>query len=121
MPYDGDEFFPDRDEREAINESAALDLVPYVAIRRLAYFLGCDEIGDACLEIEREVLGDTGADLDDYDEVIADAEGQVGEGANVSLLARLVDAEIARRERRRAQDIAKLASLRDDLRRSGEQ
>ncbi len=100
MPYDGDEFFPDRDEREAINESAALDLVPFVAIRRLAYFLGCDAIGEACLKIEREQLGESAVDLGDYDEVLADAEGQVGEGANLSLLTRLVEREIARRERR---------------------
>ena len=120
MPYQGDEFFPDANEREEINDQAATALVPLIALRRLAFALGFDAVGEAAIECERDLASEKGACFDDIDEVIADAEGRVGEGLDsLNVLTGAVEAEIARRDAERARDIRKLASARDALRRTG--
>ena len=103
MPYQGDEFFPDADEREALNGHAADAVSALVAIRRVAYFLGFDAIGDACLEAERVEASDQGVDLDDIDEVIALAESlTLHEAAAAGELVRACEREEKRREAVRA-------------------
>lgn len=121
MPYSGDEFFPDASERDELNDAAAHALVPLIALRRVAYALGFDSLGDAAVELERDLAAAIGAELDDVDAIIEDAESRVGEGLDAfSELTNAVEAELARRSAQFQRDIRKLASLRDDLRRTQE-
>jgi hypothetical protein len=82
MPYDinADEFFPDVDERAEINSRAEDALVPLIALRRLAFALGFDAVGEVAIEAERQLAIDEGVDLDDIGAVIEAAEDLVGKG-----------------------------------------
>jgi hypothetical protein len=74
MPYVGDEFFPDEDERDALIEGSQDRLQALVALRRVAYFLGFDAVGDVCLAVLFDECGDLGLDGADADEALATAE-----------------------------------------------
>ena len=74
MPYHGDEFFPDAQERERLIEDSQERLQALVALRRVAYFLGFDSVGDACIKAEADECSDMGLDGDDAEEAVATAE-----------------------------------------------
>lgn len=100
MPYDRDEFFPDADERQCINDGAADRVALLVALELVASHIGLD-ISDTVAEAKRDLCGDEGVDLDDYDAVFEDAAANVGScpvSAAGRLLAELKHAE-AKRER----------------------
>ena len=105
-----DEYELSASEREDRNSDAVDRLSDLIALRRVAYYLGFDQIGDACIALERDEMADMGVDLDDYDEVIERAESCTLPDADAATdLVSACEREERRRELVRARQLRRAA------------